>query len=86
ETWITPIIHTLQGKKESQDRKELTKQQCKAARYTLLKGVLYRKGFSHPLLLCLSPSEADYIMREIHEDIYGDHLGGRLLVQKIRRQ
>ncbi|KAA3452499.1 rve domain-containing protein/RVT_3 domain-containing protein [Gossypium australe] len=44
------------------------------------------KRFSHPLLRCLSLSEAEYIMREIHEGICVDHLGGRLLVQKILRQ
>ncbi|KAA3461437.1 Retrotransposable element Tf2 [Gossypium australe] len=54
--------------------------------YTLLEGVLYRKVFSHLLLQCLSPSEAEYVLREIHEGICGDHLGGKLLAQKIFRQ
>ncbi|KAA3483219.1 reverse transcriptase [Gossypium australe] len=55
--------------------------QRKAARY-MLEGVLYRKGFLHPLLRCLSPSEAEYVMREIHEGICCDHLGSRFLTQK----
>ncbi|KAA3486991.1 rve domain-containing protein/RVT_3 domain-containing protein [Gossypium australe] len=49
-------------------------------------GILYRKGFSHLLLWCLLTSEAEYSMKEIHERICGDHLGGRLLAQKILRQ
>ncbi|KAA3465902.1 protein NYNRIN-like [Gossypium australe] len=81
ETWMTPIIRTVQGEQDNQDRKELAK-----PRYTFLEGVLYRKGFLYPLLRCLSPPEVEYVMREIHKGIYCNHLGGRLLAQKIFRQ
>ncbi|KAA3477201.1 rve domain-containing protein/RVT_3 domain-containing protein [Gossypium australe] len=50
------------------------------------KGVLYKKGFSHLLLRCLTLSEAKYVMREIHEGICDDHLGGRLVTQKVFKQ
>ncbi|KAA3474447.1 rve domain-containing protein [Gossypium australe] len=67
EIWMTPIVHTLQGANDQLDKKELTKLQCKVVRYTLLEGVLHRKGFSHPLMQCLTPFEVEYVMREIHE-------------------
>ncbi|KAA3453237.1 rve domain-containing protein/RVT_3 domain-containing protein [Gossypium australe] len=86
ETQITPIIRTLQGEQKGQDKKELTKLQRKAKIYTLLDSVLYTKGFSHPLLRCLSMFEVEYIIKEIHEEICGGHLGGRLLTQKILKQ
>lgn len=44
------------------------------------------KGYSHPLLRCLTPSEAEYVMQEINEGICGDHLGVRLLTQKVFKQ
>ncbi|KAA3456053.1 Retrovirus-related Pol polyprotein from transposon 412 family [Gossypium australe] len=86
ETWITHIVRTLQGMYDYLDKKELIKLQRKFVRYTFLKGVLYREGSLYPLLRFLSPSEAEYVMRKIHEGIYGDHLGRRLLTQKIFRQ
>lgn len=52
-------------------------------KYTILKGVLYGKRFSHPLLQCLLPSKVESVMREIYEGICGDYLGGKLLAQKI---
>ena len=47
------------------------------------KDVLYKRGFSHPYLRCLSPEEADYVMREVHEEICGNHSGSRSLVHKL---
>ncbi|KAK3025048.1 hypothetical protein RJ639_044799 [Escallonia herrerae] len=49
-------------------------------------GVLYKKSFSLPYLKCLSPREVDYALREVHEGICGQHLGGRNLAHKILRQ
>ncbi|KAA3487926.1 Gypsy retrotransposon integrase-like protein 1 [Gossypium australe] len=84
--WMMSIILTLQGEQESQYRKEFIKLQRKATRYTVLECVLYKKGFSHLLLWCLTITETEYIMREIHEEICGDHLEGKLLAQKIFRR
>ncbi|XP_052171692.1 uncharacterized protein LOC127787675 [Diospyros lotus] len=39
-----------------------------------------------PLLKCIRPREADYILREIHEGICGSHIGARTLSQKALRQ
>uniref|UniRef100_A0A2N9FYE4 Reverse transcriptase n=1 Tax=Fagus sylvatica TaxID=28930 RepID=A0A2N9FYE4_FAGSY len=50
-----------------------------------LKGTLYKRGFSLPYLRCLAPDEANYVMREIHEGVCGDHSGARALQRKIVR-
>ena len=39
-----------------------------------------------PLLKCVAPSEAKYIMREIHEGICRNHAGGQSLAFKRLRQ
>ena len=39
-----------------------------------------------PLLKCATPSEAQYIMKEIHEGTCGNHTGGQSLAFKAQRQ
>ena len=51
----------------------------------LIRDVLYKRGFSRPYLRCLSHNEADYVMREVHEGICGNHSGARSLVHKLIR-
>ena len=31
--------------------------------------VLYKRGFSHSYIRCLTPGEVDYVMREVHEGV-----------------
>ena len=59
------------------------KLKVQAARFVLIKVVLYKRGFSRSNLRCLGPEEADYVMREVHEGIYGNHSGARSLVHKL---
>uniref|UniRef100_A0A2N9F4Z3 Uncharacterized protein n=1 Tax=Fagus sylvatica TaxID=28930 RepID=A0A2N9F4Z3_FAGSY len=57
----------------------------RASRFLMLQGTLYKRGFSLPYLRCLAPDEANYVMREIHEGVCGDHSGARALQRKIVR-
>ncbi|XP_020238112.1 uncharacterized protein LOC109817307 [Cajanus cajan] len=56
-----------------------------ASRYVVIADQLYKRGFSTPLLKCLDPVKADYMMREVHEGICGMHLGARTTVSKLLR-
>ena len=68
------------------DRKEATRKlKFQASRFVLIKDVLYKRGFLLMYLRCLSRKEADYIMREIHKGICGNHSGARSLVHKLIR-
>ena len=68
------------------DGKEAARKlKVQAARFVLIKYVLYKRGFSHPYLRCLGTEEADYVMREIHEGIYGNNSRSRSLVHKLVR-
>jgi hypothetical protein len=51
----------------------------------MIDDVLYRRGYSHPLLKCLLALEARYVLREIHEGVCGNHSGGRMLAHKAVR-
>uniref|UniRef100_A0A2N9IUA0 Uncharacterized protein n=1 Tax=Fagus sylvatica TaxID=28930 RepID=A0A2N9IUA0_FAGSY len=48
-------------------------------------GTLYKRGFSLPHLRCLALDEVNYVMREIHEGICGNHSSARALQRKIVR-
>jgi hypothetical protein len=54
----------------------------KAGRFTMVNGTLYKRGFTLPLLKCVSPKEGNYILREIHEGVCGNHSRARVLAHK----
>ena len=64
---------------------ESTKLRIRTARYILIDDILYKKSFSLPYLRCLRPDKAQYALREIHEDICGQHMGDRSLSYKALR-
>ncbi|KAL5545737.1 hypothetical protein UlMin_005424 [Ulmus minor] len=82
-TWMTPIVGYLLRGELPQDRTEARTLRMRAARYTYLAGQLYKRGFSNPLLKCVTPDQGLYIMREIHEGVCGNHAGKRSLLHKI---
>lgn len=67
-------------------KKQARSLKCQEAKYTLLYGVLYRWGFTLPLPRCLYDEDANYVLREIHEGICGNHSGARILALKALRQ
>ena len=85
-TWMTPIVGYLLRGELPQDRMEARTLRMRAARYTYLAGQLYKRGFSNPLLKCVTADQGLYIMREIHEGVCGNHAGKRSLLHKIVRQ
>ncbi|XP_052289889.1 uncharacterized protein LOC127899803 [Citrus sinensis] len=86
ESWMDPIRAYVRDGVLPEDKRQARKLKCRAARYTLLDGVLYCRGFTLPLLRCLDDEEADYVLREIHEGICGNHSGARTLAFKALRQ
>ncbi|XP_022150100.1 uncharacterized protein LOC111018362 [Momordica charantia] len=80
-SWMDPIVEFIKGN-PLQDPKEQKKMARRAARFTLREGALYRRGFSLPLLKCVTPEEGLYILREIHEGVCGNHSGARSLSAK----
>ena len=68
------------------DSKEASKLRARSARFALLRGTLYKRGFSAPLLKCIGKENANYVLREVHEGIYGNHIGARALAGKTLRQ
>ena len=68
------------------NRKDATRKlKVQASRFVIMKDVLYKRGFSRPYLRYLVLEEAEYVTREVHEGICGNHLGVRSLVHKLIR-
>ena len=83
--WIVPLASYLKNGILPDGKEAARKLKVQAARFVLIRDVLYKRGFSRPYLRCLGPEEADYVMREIHEGICGNHSRSRSLVHKLVR-
>ncbi|XP_050263844.1 uncharacterized protein LOC126708066 [Quercus robur] len=83
--WITPLISYLKVGVLTDEKSAARKLKVQASRFVLIKDVLYKRGFSRPYLRCLCQEEADYVMREVHKGICGNHSGARSLVHKLIR-
>jgi hypothetical protein len=83
--WATDVIRYLRDGSLPRDKLLSRKVKMHAARYVLIGGVLYRGGYTEPLLKCLANSEVEYVLREIHEGVCGNHSGSRMLAHKAVR-
>ncbi|XP_035833056.1 uncharacterized protein LOC118481856 [Helianthus annuus] len=82
-SWMTPIIMYLQSGILPENKAEARKIQYKSEHYQMSDGILYRKSYLVPLLRCVDPEDANYLIREVHEGIYGIHAGPRIVVAKV---
>ena len=85
-SWMDPIWAYLLNGTLPSDPKEAYKLRARSARFALLRGTLYKRGFSAPLLKCIGKEDANYVLREVHEGIYGNHIGARALAGKTLSQ
>jgi hypothetical protein len=60
--------------------------EAKTRPYVITEGVLYKQGVCSPLLKCLSRTEGQELMKEIHTELCGAHIGSRPLLGKVFRQ
>lgn len=85
DDWRTPIIEFLKKGVLPPNRGKAQKLKLHPSHYTLIGELLYKRSFTLPYLRCLSPTEADYIIREVHKGIYENHSSSRSLVHKLIR-
>ncbi|GKU89656.1 hypothetical protein SLEP1_g3769 [Rubroshorea leprosula] len=84
-SWTTPLIDYLHSGELLEDPSVAKLIKRKAAHFTLLDNQLYKQAASMPLLRCLTPYEANYAVREVHEGVCGTHISGRTLARKLLR-
>ena len=81
--WTTTIASYLKDGVLPDKKKAARKLKVRAARFVLIKDVLYKRGFSRPYLRCLVNEKTNYVMRKVHEGICGNHSGSRSLEHKF---
>ena len=84
-SWQTPIIKYLREGSLPEMPKDALKIKKSTTFYTIIDNQLFKRGYLILLLKCISEDQSQYIMAEVHEDVYGHHLGGRSLEAKILR-
>ena len=82
-TWMTPIHNYLEKRILPEDPVEARTIKEKIKNYTMEDGVLYKKSYLVPLMRCVGPLQANYIIREVHMGSCGMHDGPRQVVAKI---
>ena len=83
---MDPIWDYLIDERLPDDPKEASKLMTRSARFTIQKGSLYKRGFFAPILKCVAGKDVDYVLREVHEGVCGNHIGARTLVGKVLRR
>ncbi|GJS66027.1 reverse transcriptase domain-containing protein [Tanacetum coccineum] len=86
DNWMTPIIKYLEEGIVPSDKNEARALRAKIGQYTMESGVLFKKGYLIPMLRCVGPLQANYVIREIHIGSCGMHVGPRAVVRKAMRQ
>jgi len=66
ETWMTPYKHYLAYGILPLEPTEARKIKKNSSKYTLIDGDLFRHGFTHPILVCVSGEQCTRIMAELH--------------------
>ncbi|CAL9004991.1 unnamed protein product [Prunus brigantina] len=85
DTWMSPIYAFLTNGTLPTDKSQARKIRYRSARYTIINDVLYKRGYTTPYLKCLTKEQGDYILREVHSGVCGDHSGSRSLAHKCQR-
>ena len=84
-SWMDPIWDYLIDGLLSDDPTEASKLRTRSARFTIPKGSLYKRGFFTHILKCIAGKDADYVLREVHEGVCGNHIGAWALAGKALR-
>ncbi|GKA72625.1 reverse transcriptase domain-containing protein [Tanacetum coccineum] len=69
DTWMTPIFNYLEKGTLPADVKKARAVRHKSWQFSVIDGTLYKKSFLGPWLRCVGPLQANYVVREIHEDL-----------------
>lgn len=81
-SWMTPFKDYLLNGVLPKSRNEARKHLRKIPRFLMQGDTLYRRGFSAPLLRCVTQDEAKEILENVHKGNCGNHAGGKIWREK----
>jgi len=85
EDWRGPISRYIANRELPSDPHERTRLKRRACSFTLVEGILYKRGFITPLIKFLGPNETQEVLANVHDGICGQHLGAKALAKKVLR-
>ena len=85
-SWMNPIWDYLVEGTLLSNPKEASKIRARSEKFTVYRRILYKRGFSMPILKCVEKEDANYILKEVHKGVCGNHIGARTLAGKTLRQ
>ena len=80
---MTPLVEFLKRGVFPGDKEEARKLRGLAPKYTMREDNLFKRGYSMPLLRCLTEVEARKALHEVHEGVCGNHAAGQSLALKL---
>jgi hypothetical protein len=83
--WRTEIVSFLHGNYTLDNEAYIKRMEAWTMPYIII-GELYKQGVCSPLLKCLSRTEGQELMKEIHAGLCEAHIGSRPLLGKVFRQ
>ena len=72
-SWMDPILAYIRDGKLLPNQSEARNIRVRSSRFTILNDELYKKGVFPTYSKCLGSEDATYVLREIHERVYGNH-------------
>ncbi|KAK0602972.1 hypothetical protein LWI29_000043 [Acer saccharum] len=84
--WTYKFRKYLEENILSEDAVEAKCIRYRSTRYTILRGELYRRGFSKVLQRCVAGDKTREILKSVHSGVCGNHTGGKSLAHKVLRQ
>lgn len=75
-TWLDEITSYLKMGEYPEDTVEVWRLKIRVTRYTLIDDVLYKRGYSTPLLRYLNEEEVLHVLQEVYEGMCRNHFGG----------
>ncbi|GKF40406.1 hypothetical protein Tco_0120467, partial [Tanacetum coccineum] len=81
---MTPIINCIESAIWPEDQNEARALWMKINQYVMEDGVLFKRSYLMPMLWCVRPLQANYVIREIHMGACNMHLKARSVVLKAR--
>ncbi|XP_040364489.1 protein NYNRIN-like [Rosa chinensis] len=84
--WMNEILNYKRDGTLPSDKVEARRLVRRATWYNIQSGKLYRQGFTHPNLKCLTPEEGKQVLAKIHARECGNHAGARSLANRTMRQ
>ena len=84
-SWMDLILNYLRDGSLPSDRKEAKSIIYKASNYTIINGVLYKWGFSFPLLRCLHLEEGLKVLEDLYVGECSNHIKAQSLYIQVTR-